>query len=226
MGWVATAIIGSAVIGAGASIAGASAQADATASASRTQADATKYSTDVQKDMYDQTREDQEPWRLAGIRALETIQNTPDFEFNAENFMQMKDPSYEWRVDQGVKAMDKSATARGNLFSGAAAKALTEYGQNMGSQEYQNAYNRARDTYMTNMNTQKSLAGVGQDATNMVSQAGQNMASGVASTTMSGANNQANLAIQGGQNQANMYSNLAQSANTGVSNYLMYSMIK
>jgi len=222
MAWIATAIIGSAVIGGVSSYLGAEAQADAAQAAAQSSASATVYSIDQQREMYEQTRTDQEPWRLAGERGLERIEATPDFEFTAESFMEMKDPSYEWRVDQGVKAMDASAASRGNMFSGAAAKALTEYGQNMGSQEYQNAYNRAADTYDRNMNTQKGLAGIGQQATNMVGQAGMQSAGAIGRTSMAGAAQQGNYLMAAGQAQANMYSGIAQSANTGISNALTY----
>jgi hypothetical protein len=64
--------------------------------------------------------------------------------FNAQ---QMEaDPGYAFRLEEGQKAIDRSAAARGGLQSGAALKAAAEYGQNMGSQEYQNAFNRFQAT--------------------------------------------------------------------------------
>jgi hypothetical protein len=70
-----------------------------------------------------------------------------------------KDPGYQFRMDEGLKAIDRSAAARGSLNSGATLKALTNYGQNLASSEYNNAYNRfnndfsnAADRYDTNYN--------------------------------------------------------------------------
>ena len=59
------------------------------------------------------------------------------------NETEMKaDPGYAFRVAEGQKAIERSTAAKGGLQSGAALKAATRYGQEMGSQEYQNAYNR------------------------------------------------------------------------------------
>jgi hypothetical protein len=52
------------------------------------------------------------------------------------------DPSYAWRVGQGQQALERSAAAKGYLGSGNILAELQNYGQNQGSQEYQNQYNR------------------------------------------------------------------------------------
>lgn len=53
-----------------------------------------------------------------------------------------KDPGYQFRMDEGVKALDRSAAARGILNSGGQLRRLTRYGQDYASNEYQNVYNR------------------------------------------------------------------------------------
>ena len=67
-------------------------------------------------------------------------------------------------------------------------------------------------TYQQQLGMQQSLAGIGQQATNVISQAGQQAAG-----------QQANIAMQQGQAQANMYTGVAQSVNQGIGNYLLYS---
>lgn len=57
-----------------------------------------------------------------------------------------EDPGYAFRLAEGQKAIERSTAARGGLQSGAALKAAARYGQEMGSQEYQNAYNRFMTT--------------------------------------------------------------------------------
>lgn len=52
------------------------------------------------------------------------------------------DPSYAWRLGQGVQALDQSAASKGTLLSGAQGQALTNYGQGAASQEYGNWYGR------------------------------------------------------------------------------------
>src|SRR5690349_5537643 len=55
---------------------------------------------------------------------------------------QSTDPSYQWRLEQGQQALDRSAASRGMLLSGAQVKASENYGQNAASQEYGNQFQR------------------------------------------------------------------------------------
>ena len=70
---------------------------------------------------------------------------------DALNFQQ--DPSYQFRFNEGQKALQRSAAARGTLLSGGFAKALQNYGQQAASQEYGNAYDRAMQGYLANRDT-------------------------------------------------------------------------
>jgi hypothetical protein len=54
-----------------------------------------------------------------------------------------QDPSYQFRVQQGQQALERSAAAKGTLLTGGTAKALARYGQDLASTEYGNVYNRA-----------------------------------------------------------------------------------
>ena len=163
---IETAILGSAVLGAyGAN------------KASKTQAQAATQAADIQKSQFEQTREDQAPYRAAGYNALAEMQRTAGnvpgaFKFGNEAVYQ--DPGYAFRLSEGQKALDRSAAARGGLISGGALKAATRYGQDMGSQEYGNAYNRALTSYNTGVasenqlyNRQAALSGIGQTSTNL-----------------------------------------------------------
>lgn len=64
-------------------------------------------------------------------------------------------PGYNFRLQQGVNALDRSASARGMNFSGAQAKALDDYGQGQASSEYGNY-----------VNALSGIAGQGQVAAN------------------------------------------------------------
>ena len=180
------AILGSSVIGA------ASAK-----SAANTQASAADRAAELQRQQFEQTRADQEPWRQAGINALGEMQRTAGnvpgaFKFGMDQFQQ--DPGYAFRLSEGQKALDRSAAARGGLISGGALKAATRYGQDMGSQEYQNAFNRAYTGYGTDVarenqlyNRQAAMAGIGQTSTNLMNQAGQNYATNAGNMITGGA---------------------------------------
>jgi hypothetical protein len=105
-----------------------------------------------------------------------------------------QDPGYAFRLSEGQKALDRSAAARGGMISGGALKAAQRFGQDLGSQEYQNAYNRALTGYnadvareATGYNRLAALAGIGQTATGQIGTAGQNMASNVGNYLTSGA---------------------------------------
>lgn len=86
------------------------------------------------------------PFRDAGVNALARIQAglAPGGEFaqpfTAERFQ--ADPGYAFRFSEGQKALERQAAARGGLISGSALKAATRFGQEMGSQEFQNAFDR------------------------------------------------------------------------------------
>lgn len=101
------------------------------------------------------------------------------------------DPGYQFRLSEGTKAIDRGAAARGNLFSGAAGKALTRYNQDFASNEYGNAYNRYNTDQGNKFNRLASLAGIGQTATNQTQAAGTNMANNVSSNMIGAGNAQA-----------------------------------
>jgi hypothetical protein len=54
----------------------------------------------------------------------------------------MTSPDYQFRMNEGVRAMDSSAAQRGLLLSGNQLRSLQEFGQGMASGEYGNYYNR------------------------------------------------------------------------------------
>lgn len=65
---------------------------------------------------------------------------------------EQNDPGYQFRLSQGLNALQNSAAARGGLLSSGTAKNINDYAQNSASNEYGNVYNRALGTYQTNQN--------------------------------------------------------------------------
>lgn len=111
------------------------------------------------------------------LKTLSTLANAPSERFDPTN-LQM-DPGYAFRAAEGAKALERSAAARGGLQGGGTLKALAGYSQNLASQEYQAAFNRAKDTFSLNqgarrdqLNTLTNLAQFGYGASG---QAGQNL---------------------------------------------------
>lgn len=213
MAWIAVAIGGSAIAG----LAGAYMNGNAARDAANTQAGAAREASGVQKYVFDTTNAQQEPWRQAGKQALGQMAN-PDFQrdFTMNDFQ--ADPGYAFRMQEGQKALERSAAARGGLMSGGTMKALTQYGQDAASQEYQNAYNRFNNDRNTRYNRLASLAGIGQTANAQVGAAGQNYGNQVGQNLMGAANAQA----AGQVSTANGYGN---ALNQGMNSWMQYSMM-
>ena len=100
------------------------------------------------------------------------------------------DPGYQFRMDEGMRALEGSAAARGGLLSGAAMKAIQKYGQGVASQEYGNAYNRYTADQTNQYNRLAGLVNTGMGATNQTSNAAANFANN-ASSNIIGAGNAA-----------------------------------
>lgn len=166
-GWVAAAVVGSSLISSSASRRAAGTAAGAAERSADT-------SAQVQRELFERQVELQEPWRKAGMDALNKLipmasEYTP---FTAANMY--ADPGYQFRLSEGLKAMERGAAARGGLQSGAALKAAQRYGQEYASGEYTNAFNRYLAERQARLNPLQSLAGVGQTtAAQLGSAAGQ-----------------------------------------------------
>ena len=57
------------------------------------------------------------------------------------------EPGYQFRLQSGSDALQRSAAAKGLLRTGGTLKDITEYGQNFASNEYGNVFNRALSAY-------------------------------------------------------------------------------
>ena len=112
-------------------------------------------------------------------------------------------PGYQFRMDEGLRALDNSQSVRGNMFSGGASKELTKYSQGVASNEYGN--------YLSSL---QQLAGMGQAS------AGQsaNIATGTAGQIGQAQIGAGNVAMQGrmarGQNQADTFGAVGGAADT------------
>tara|TARA_R110000868_G_scaffold203900_2_gene451809 strand:- start:2158 stop:2883 length:726 start_codon:yes stop_codon:yes gene_type:complete len=200
-----------ALIAGGATLASAYIGSRAAGKAADVQSAAARSAAELQKEQYEQTRQDLAPWRAAGEQALNKLIPMTDYtKFGAAQFQQ--DPGYAFRLSEGQKALDRSAAARGGLISGGALKAAQRYGQDMGSQEYMNAFNRYQTERAAQLQPLQSLAGVGQTTATQLGQAGQNYAS-----------NAGNLMTSGAAAQGAGYVGQANAITGGLGTYLNYS---
>jgi hypothetical protein len=146
-----------------------------------------------------------------------SLKSSPEFgsllrRFGASDFK--KDPGYQFRMDEGIRGLDRSAAARGNLFSGAAMKALNRYNQDFASNEYGNAYNRYNNDQTNVFNRLAAISGIGQSATGQVATAGQNAA-----------NNSGNAIMQMGNAGAAGSVGAANAINGAFNSYQQYNML-
>jgi hypothetical protein len=155
--------------------------------AASTQAEAADRSAEVQREIFERQVELQQPWLKAGEEALNKLtplatQYTP---FGMQQFQ--ADPGYQFRMSEGMKALERGAAARGGLLSGSTLRATQRFGQDLASQEYQNAFNRYGIERERRLGPLQSLAGVGQTTSQQLSsQAGQ-MGANVGNMMTSGA---------------------------------------
>ncbi len=175
--------IAAAAIAAGGSIVSGIMGANAASDAARAQLRGVKDSNAVQERMFNKQVELQEPFRQSGMSAQNRLMDllglsdrtgAADYGMDAKSFGMDQfraDPGYGFRLQEGLKALDRSAAARGGLLSGAQLRGVTEFGQNMGSQEYQNAFNRFYTERANRMNPLQSLMGAGQTSANTLTNA-------------------------------------------------------
>jgi hypothetical protein len=92
------------------------------------------------------------------------------------------DPGYAFRQSEGMKALERSAAARGGLLSGGTMKGIQRFGQDLASQEYQNAFNRYQVNRANQLNPLQSLMGSGQSSANTLTSAASNYGQAGANT--------------------------------------------
>ena len=212
-------------IGAAASIGGGVMAARGAKKAGRAQTKAAESAAAQQERMFLRQEELQRPFREGGLTAQAELMNllglggdttAPGYgsmtkQFGMDQFQQ--DPGYAFRQSEGMKALERSASARGNLLSGSTMKGIQRFGQDLASQEYQNAFNRYQVERAARLNPLQSLMGSGQSAANIMTGAAGNLGQGLAAGELAA-----------GQARASGYVGQANALNqalSGVTNYMV-----
>ena len=171
-----------ALIGAGGSLLGGYLSGQAAKQGAQTQADAMRESAAIQKAMFDTQNEQQAPYRESGYSALKDIAAMKPYlthQFGQEDFQAGIDPSYNFRLQQGNLATTNLKNQVGGLIGGNALQGLTDYGQNLASTEFGNAFNRYQTQRTGIYNTLAGIAGLGQTSLGQTGQLASNTAQGV-----------------------------------------------
>jgi hypothetical protein len=159
--------------------------------AARAQTQAAEQSNQLQREQFNRMIELQEPFRQAGMTGQNELMRLLGLQgdagsagygsatkpFGMEQFQ--ADPGYGFRMSEGLKALDRSAAARGGLLSGATLKGATRYGQDVASQEYQNAFNRYQTERAARLGPLQSLSGLAQTSAANIGSAGDQYSTNV-----------------------------------------------
>lgn len=196
---IAASSIGSAAIGSRSASKAAKAQTDAARSAEASQ-----------ERMLERQLEETRPFRELSLQQLNRLSELygPEGMYTKTPTMEdlTMDPGFSFRMSEGEKALARMQSARGQLFGGGAIKAGVRYGQEMGSQEFQNAYNRLMNQRATVTNALLGIGGYGPAI------AGQNVGA-----MGSAGSNIANIQLGGGQARASGYLGQANALNQALS---------
>ena len=198
-------------------------QAKASALGSKRQMEMALMSLAEQQREWNQAQQEMQPWLTAGTGAINQLamltqpggqlyQTTPTLDQ-----LQM-DPSYRWRMQEGINALAASGAAAGNYGSGNLGVALQNYGQNLASTEYSNAWNRWQQEQAQLFNRLSGVAGTGQATAATLGGLGQGYA-GMATNTLQNAGQAYQQGLIG---QAQGFGSMAQGAGQGFGNVMNY----
>lgn len=212
-------VAGVAAVKAGGSLISGSKASKAAKKAAAAQEAAEREALALQREMFERQVALQDPFRQAGIVSQNELLRQMGLggdaasagygnllrDFAAQDYQ--ADPGYAFRLQEGLKALDRQAAARGGLISGGALKAAQRYGQDLASQEFQNAYNRYNQNRLARYNMLTGQQGVGAEAVNALGGAARNYAA-------QGGQN----IIGAGQARATGYQNVAAARNAMLGN--------
>jgi len=172
----------------------------AASQAADAQVQGSERASQVQQDIFNKQVELQAPFREAGLTGQNRLMDllglsgrtgAQGYGSAAKPFSEAdmyKDPGYAFRLAEGEKALGRSAAVRSGVMSGGALKAATRFGQDYGSQEYGNAFNRYQAERAALINPLQSLAGQAQSSANTLTGAAGNLGAQLGENILGGAN--------------------------------------
>lgn len=164
--------------------------------------------TAEQRRQFDITQENQKPYLETGGRALTKLEQATN---SNDNFNYEQSPDYQFLQEEGEKALDRAAAARGGFDSGGSYKDLLRFNNNLAKTDYSNAYNRYFTDRQDKLNRLATLADVGQTATQYIGNVGNNTAENIGALGIQAGNLQAQGIMS---NQKNSNSFLTSAMNT------------
>jgi len=195
------AAVGASVVG---GLASSAIQAGAAGSAADTQAQAANNASQLQWQQFQQLQQNLQPYMNLGTNNIPGLQSQlgrlqgMQFSFNPTMQQLEQTPGYQFTLNQGLNTVNNQLAAKGLNLSGAQARGIADYTTGLASNTYQQQYENALKSFMTNYGVQSDtynrlsgLVGVGENAAAGVGNAGLQTASNAGNFLTSGANAQA-----------------------------------
>jgi hypothetical protein len=168
---------------AGAAVVGAVATSSAASKAANAQTASANQANQTQRDFYNQTRADLQPYNEGGQKAYSTLNDLLGVGGGDSATMQKTLeglPGYQFTRDQGLKATQSGYAARGLADSGGALKGAANYTTGL-----------ANSQYGTYVNQLQNSANLGESAAAKTGQFATDTGSGIAANTIGAGNAQA-----------------------------------
>ena len=206
-------------------------QANAATKAAADQEAAAKYASQIQLQMFDESKAGLAPFVQGGLSSLSALQkglgigtggtgqgslNTPYAAFNPSLASLEATPGYQFQLGQGEKAITSQATATGGVGGGNTLKALMDYGQGLAGTTYQNAFSNWATQAGLSQNQQNQSYNQLYNLLNL----GESAAAGTGAQAISTGNSLASNAIGAGNAQAAGVIGASNASSSGINNLL------
>lgn len=169
--------------------------------AKKAQEKAAKQQLSIQQAQYAQQQANMQPYLQSGQNALAKTNAVMNGDYSGfEN-----SPQYQYALQQGLQGVDRSAAAKGSLYSGGQQADIVNYAQGLASQNLNN--------YLSQLN---GMSNQGYSAANSANNSSQNYANGATSVYGSIGNAQAQAAAS----NANSINSGLSTIGYGLNNYL------
>ena len=191
-GWTAAAIVGSAVVGAGATYLASQNSANAAQSAANTQLQATQEGQQFLREMYNKNAPYWYPYTAVGERGATQINQMLPYlthQFGPSDLQSGLAPNYQFMLNQGLGAQRQAQNVGGGGSN--VTRAADIFAQNYAGNAYQQAFNNYQAQRTNIYNTLQSIAGIGQQGAAGLSNLGSGTATNIANLGIQGANAQA-----------------------------------
>lgn len=129
---------------------------------------------DFQRQVYNEGVQRMQPYTQLGADQVNSLRDM----MSTNNPTAFMDPGYQFRMDMGNKAITSNAAANGLIQSGDTLRALQEFGQKQGSQEFGNAFNRRLGLAQMGQDAAAGLGFQGNQASSNVGNISANMNAG------------------------------------------------